>query len=92
MKSKSIQSGKQTNGQADLNYKTASIPEGYITSAELAARLRKHLSTVNLLIRQRSIPYYKIGRHVRFKWSEVDTQLQRHCRIAPKRPLNDSTL
>ena len=58
--------------------------ESFITRAELAARLGKHLRSVSLLMKRRVIPYYKIGRNVRFKWSEVEAQVQKRCKVAAR--------
>ena len=56
-------------------------PEAYITKAEAAERLKKDVRTVTSWMRQGLVPYYKIGRAVVFKWSEVEKQLAVTCRV-----------
>ena len=61
--------------------RTIQPPEAYITTAELAARLRHHVRSISLLAQRGLIPYYRFGRDLRFKWSEVDARLRRQCRV-----------
>lgn len=50
-------------------------------SPEVARRLNKKVRTVDNWMQQGLLPYYKIGRSVSFKWSEVEQQLRRVCRV-----------
>lgn len=65
-----------------MNEKTTNPPtpalavEPYISKKEVAARLQKDLRTVNNWMRLKQIPYYKVGRTVLFKWSEVEAVMQ----------------
>lgn len=55
--------------------------EGFIGKAEVARRLNKTLRTVDNWMQRGILPYYKIGRSVEFKWSEVETHLAQTCRV-----------
>jgi len=57
-------------------------PEGYIGKPEIAKRLNKTLRTVDNWMQLGLLPYYKIGRSVVFKWSDVETHLAQTCRVA----------
>ena len=61
---------------------SAPVAEEYISKAEVARRLRKRVRTVDNWMRLGILPYYKIGRSVAFKWSEIEQQLSRTCRVA----------
>jgi len=56
-------------------------PEGFIGKAEVARRLNKTLRTVDNWMQQGILPYYKIGRSVEFKWSEIEVHLAQTCRV-----------
>ena len=61
---------------------TNSVPvEEFINKAEVARRLRKQVRTVDNWMRSGVLPYYKIGRSVVFKWSEIEAALARTCRV-----------
>ena len=64
----------------DTNQVSA-LPEGFITKAEVAKRLNKTLRTVDNWMKRGLLPYFKIGRSVAFKWSDVETHLANHCRV-----------
>lgn len=55
-------------------------PEGYVTKKELAGLLKRGLRTIDTWMADGQIPYYKKGRNVIFKWSEIDATL-RACRV-----------
>lgn len=57
------------------------LAEPYINKQELAKRMNKKLRTVDNWMRRGLIPYYKVGRSVLFKWSEVDAHFGRTCRL-----------
>ena len=56
-------------------------PEVYITRAEVARRLHRCLRTVDNWMQRGLIPYYKIGKTVSFKWSEVEAHLRDTFRV-----------
>lgn len=63
-------------------------PEGFINKAEVARRLNKRVRTIDNWMRRGILPYYKMGRSVAFKWSEVEAHLQEHfkvCRLRRQR-------
>lgn len=55
--------------------------EGFIGKPELARRLGKSVRTVDTWMELGILPYYKIGRSVEFKWSEVERHLTATCRM-----------
>lgn len=59
----------------------AQQPEPYINKAEVARRLGKEVRTIDNWMRQGKIPYFKIGRSVNFKWSDVDAFMQAKFRV-----------
>lgn len=48
-----------------------------LTKKELAERLRIGTRTVDTWMRRGVVPYMKIGKSVRFRWSEVESYLAR---------------
>jgi excisionase family DNA binding protein len=56
-------------------------PEGFIGKTEVAGRLNKTIRTVDNWMSRGLLPYYKIGRSVEFKWSEVEAHLAQTCRV-----------
>ena len=55
--------------------------EAYITKAVVAERLDVKLRTVSRLMRRRVLRHYKVGKLVRFKWSEVESDVREHFRV-----------
>lgn len=67
-----------------MNTKNTPVPapaEPYITKNEVARRLGKTLRTVDNWMKRGILPYYKIGRSVVFKWSDVEATLAQTCRV-----------
>jgi excisionase family DNA binding protein len=61
---------------------SAEIPvELYIGKPEVAKRLNKTLRTIDNWMARGILPYYKIGRSVGFKWSEIESHLAQTCRV-----------
>ena len=56
--------------------------EPYITKAVVAERLDVKLRTVSRLMRRRVLRHYKLGELVRFKWSEVESDMREHFRVS----------
>jgi len=56
-------------------------PEGFINKPEVARRLNKTLRTVDNWMQRGLLPYFKIGRSVTFKWSDVEAHLAQNCRV-----------
>ena len=56
--------------------------EPYITKAVVAERLDVKLRTVSRLMRRRVLRHYKLGELVRFKWSEVESDVREHFRVS----------
>ena len=57
-------------------------PEVFIGKPEVARRLNKTIRTVDNWMSRGILPYYKIGRSVEFKWSDVESYLAKTCRVA----------
>ena len=55
--------------------------EPFITKAVVAERLDVKLRTVSRLMRRRVLRHYKLGELVRFKWSEVESDVREHFRV-----------
>ena len=55
--------------------------EGYIDKRELARRLGRTARSVDTYMAKGIVPFYKLGRTVAFKWSEVDAHLRAHYRV-----------
>ncbi len=61
---------------------SAPPPEPFINKVEIARRMGKTLRTVDNWMKLGHLPYYKIGRSVEFKWSDVESHLNQNCRVA----------
>ncbi len=62
---------------------TNSVPvEEFINKAEVARRLKKQIRTIDNWMQCGILPYYKIGRSVVFKWSEIEASLAKKCRVS----------
>lgn len=57
------------------------VAEGFIDKAQLAQRTMMSPRTLEDWMRQGRLPYYKLGRAVRFKWSEVEQHFTQTCRV-----------
>ncbi|MFN7141043.1 MAG: excisionase family DNA-binding protein, partial [Limisphaerales bacterium] len=58
--------------------------EPYITKVEVAQRLGKTVRCIDNWMKRGLIPFYKIGRSVCFKWSDVDSHLSQTCRVSQR--------
>lgn len=54
--------------------------ESYIDKRECARRLGRTVRSVDTYMALGIIPFYKLGRTVAFKWSEVDAHIMAHYR------------
>ena len=68
----------QTSADADA---TGQQPEGYIDKRECARRLGRTPRSVDTYMALGMVPFYKLGRTVAFKWSEVDAHIKAHYRV-----------
>jgi predicted DNA-binding transcriptional regulator AlpA len=55
--------------------------EGYIDKHECARRLGRTVRSVDTYMLKGIVPFYKLGRTVAFKWSEVDEHIKAHFRV-----------
>ena len=60
---------------------TGQQPEGYIDKRECARRLGRTARSVDTYMAKGMVPFYKLGRTVAFKWSEVDAHIKAHYRV-----------
>ncbi len=56
-------------------------PEGYIDKRACAKLLGRTVRSVDTYMALGIIPFYKLGRTVAFKWSEVDAHIKAHYRV-----------
>ena len=64
---------------------TSPAYEGYIDKHECARRLGRTPRSVDTYMAIGILPYYKLGRTVAFKWSEVDQHIKAHFRVGVRR-------
>jgi len=55
--------------------------EPFIDKAEVGRRLGMRPRTVDDWMQRGLLPFYKLGRSVRFKWSEVEAHLTANYRV-----------
>ena len=55
--------------------------EPYIDKLEVGRRAQMRPRTIDDWMKRGLLPYYKVGRSVRFKWSEVETHFADNCRV-----------
>ena len=55
--------------------------EGYIDKHECARRLGRTVRGVETYMAKGILSFYKLGRTVAFKWSEVDEHIKAHYRV-----------
>ncbi len=70
----------QTNQAVSTSTNRVPVEE-FINKTEVARRLKKTVRCVDNWMSRGILPYYKIGRSVAFKWSEIEGALARTCRI-----------
>jgi excisionase family DNA binding protein len=56
--------------------------ELFINKLEVGRRTGMRPRTIDAWMKRGLLPYYKLGRSVRFKWSEVEAHLASKCRVA----------
>jgi excisionase family DNA binding protein len=64
---------------------TPPAPEGYIDKVEVAQRLGKTVRCIDNWMKRGLIPFFKIGRTVSFKWSDVEAHLSDTCRVCRRK-------
>ena len=68
--------------QANTTSQPSETPEEFIGKPEVARRLNKTIRSVDNWMKRGLLPYYKIGRSVSFKWSDVENHLAQTCRVS----------
>jgi excisionase family DNA binding protein len=56
--------------------------EPFVTKLTVAERMEVEIRTVTRLMRRGVLRYYKVGPMVRFKWSEVESDLRDHFHVS----------
>lgn len=69
----------QLNTQSPLT--APSIAEPFIGKPETARRLNCSLRTLDAWMRDGLVPFYKMGRKVAFRWSEVQAALRENSLV-----------
>jgi excisionase family DNA binding protein len=59
-------------------------PQPFLSKRQVSRRLKIRLRTLDDWMRRRLLPYYKLGRAVRFKWSEIELHFATTCRVCPR--------
>lgn len=54
--------------------------ERFINAQELAEILGIKKECIYQMVYRRTIPFYKIGKCVRFRWSEIENNMKKHDR------------
>jgi len=54
--------------------------EGLLTPREVSEKLRVKLSTIYHWVQTRAIPFFKIGRHIRFRVRDLEKWLEKQRR------------
>ena len=67
--------------QAPEPPRASQLPEGYMDKRQIARQLGRTVRSVDTYMALGIIPFYKLGRTVMFKWSEVDQHIQAHFRV-----------
>lgn len=55
--------------------------EGFIDKREVARRLKKTVRCLDNWMRDGRVVYYRVGRSVLFKWSEIEAHLAQNYRV-----------
>jgi excisionase family DNA binding protein len=63
------------------NLNTEKQVEGFIYKPEVARRLKKTIRTVDNWMKRGVLPYYKLGRTVAFRWSEIEAHMKLNFRV-----------
>ncbi len=59
----------------------ATVSEGFLTKREVAELLGRSVRTIEDWMQRRIIPFYRVGRAVRFRWSEIQAHFAARYRI-----------
>ena len=76
---------QQAAGAVATNPYAARPSEAFINKVEVAQRLGKTLRTIDNWLERGFLPYYKIGRSVSFRWTEIEAHLAATCRVGSLR-------
>ena len=68
-------------GGGSRNVPPSRMDDELLTKAEIAKRLKKDQTTIDNWMRRGILPYYKLGRTVAFRWSDVLRHFEAHFRV-----------
>jgi excisionase family DNA binding protein len=68
--------------QAITTGQPPATPEGFIGKTEVARRLNKTVRTVDNWMGRGILPYYKLGRTIAFRWSDIEAHMKANYRVA----------
>jgi excisionase family DNA binding protein len=57
-------------------------PEGFIDKPEVARRINKTVRTVDNWMARGILPYYRLGRTIAFRWSDIEAHMKANYRVA----------
>lgn len=64
--------------QENANDTANGVDDELLTKRELAPKLKRSIRTCDAWMRQGKLPYYKLGKSVLFRWSDVVKQLAKY--------------
>ena len=69
-------SPESSRSRPDVGVKTANLPSALLSISEAATRLGVTERYIRRLVYERRVPFYKVGRLVRFRESDLDEWLE----------------
>jgi len=70
-------------------FKSTTQPEPFIDKKELARLFRVSVPTVNNWVKDGVVPFYRIGRSVRFRYSELASHFKETSHHTPASPRSE---
>ena len=68
--------------QAITTGQPPATPEGFIGKTEVARRINKTVRTVDNWMARGILPYYRLGRTIAFRWSDIEAHMKANYRVA----------
>jgi excisionase family DNA binding protein len=68
--------------QAIITGQPPATPEGFIGKTEVARRINKTVRTVDNWMARGILPYYRLGRTIAFRWSDIEAHMKANYRVA----------
>ena len=70
------------NASLNNGHEPAALGSEYLTKPEVAQLLRLTTRAIDTWMARGLLPYYKIGRTVRFRLSDIQDHLNNNCKVA----------